>query len=448
MRRFLPVLLLLLALCLSPSRAMALPIQEIETKRGIKAWLLRDESLPLVTLNFTFDGGSEFDPPDKQGLANLSLAMLTEGAGPLKGDAFLRALNDNNVRLSFLAGRDALSGSLKTTTETRGAAFRLLRLALTAPEMSQDAFARLKAETIARIRDDQQDPEWQAFRTLFATYFAGHPYAQRPLGSEKTLATITRDDAVNFVRTRLYRDGLRVVAVGDITPQKLAALLDGAFGDLPKTAARPLAPVAFEPGKTLAGQILSIPREGAQATYIAAAPGLTLADPDWLAAQLVNYSFGGGGFQSRLMTELRDKRGWVYGASSSFLPFDAAPLFTAATSLKSERAGEVTAVINDLWKEMAKGPTAAELTAAKAYFTGAFVSEFQSTDKIAALLMPVLRAGLSPQWLSERAPRLAAVTEEDARRVAERLFTPGPLLAVMVGGEKTLTHAQRLSAVP
>ncbi len=187
----------------APARAASVPIQEVTSPGGIKAWLVRDDKLPLIALHFAFRGGVEQDAPDKQGLAVLAAALLTEGAGPYDAAAFQQKLADQSIQLGLSAGRDALEGDVKTLRATRGAAFDLLRLALTQPRFDAEAIERLRGQQLTRIKLQQGDPEWQARRALFAQVFGDHSYGQRQLGSPAPLGGLTRDDVRGFAARHL-----------------------------------------------------------------------------------------------------------------------------------------------------------------------------------------------------------------------------------------------------
>ncbi|MDP9127714.1 MAG: insulinase family protein, partial [Pseudomonadota bacterium] len=174
-----------------PARAVS--IQEVTTEKGIKVWLVEDHKLPLIALHFAFRGGVEQDPAEKQGLANLTMELLTEGAGPYDADAFQQALANASIALGFEASRDALLGSLKTLKQDREKAFALLRLALTRPRLEKAAVERLRGQQLAQLRVQFGNPDWQARYGLFQHLFGAHPYGERRLGTVETLAHITRE---------------------------------------------------------------------------------------------------------------------------------------------------------------------------------------------------------------------------------------------------------------
>jgi len=164
------------------------------------------------------------------------------------------------------------------------------------------------------------------------------------------------------------------------------------------------------------------------------APGMKRDDPDWFAAQLVNYVLGGGGFNSRLMTEMREKRGLTYGVSTAYHALDRGALVFASFSTDNARAGEALELLRAQWRRMGEeGPGEQELEDAKAYMTGAFALSLDSSAAVAGLLVTLQHEGLGMDYLSRRDALIRGVTIEDARRVARRMHGAPGFLTVVVG---------------
>jgi zinc protease len=144
-------------------------LKKLLEKSGVTAWLIEDHKLPLLSMHFAFRGGVEQDQSDKQGLANLTMNLLTEGAGPYDAVAFQQQLADNSIAMSFAAGRDALMGSMKTLSVDKNKAFELLRLALTRPRFEKKAVERARSQQLSALRVQLGNPEWQVRYGLFST---------------------------------------------------------------------------------------------------------------------------------------------------------------------------------------------------------------------------------------------------------------------------------------
>ena len=275
------------------------------------------------------------------------------------------------------------------------------------------------------------DPGWIASRTFMELVFAGHPYASPVDGTLETLPRIAVEDLRAFVKTRLARDNLIVGVAGDITAAELGPLLDKAFAGLPKTAGAVDVPAA-----TLrnGGETVVIERPVPQSVALFGEKGIPRKDPDWYAGQVVNYVLGGGGFNSRLMEEIREKRGLAYGVSTGISPYDKASVLMGQVATQNARVAESLDLVRQEWKRMAEeGPTQEELDDAKTYLIGSFPIGLDSTGSIAATLVAMQRYDLGIDHLDRRSALIEAVTLEDARRVAKRLLDPAALTFVVVG---------------
>ncbi|WP_348771384.1 pitrilysin family protein [Azospirillum sp. SYSU D00513] len=420
----------------------ALPAQAIEIKRvvspgGIEAWLIEDQKVPVVAIQWAFEGAGATDPAGKEGLANLVSRSLDEGAGPYDSQAFQTKLQDSAIGLGFDAGRDAFTGSLRTLKDNREEAVELARLAMAEPRFDQEAVDRMRASVTASLRQDLGNPNFVAQRVFYSTAYPDHAYGRELRGTLESLPAITPDDMRTFVKTQLGRDRLVVAAAGAITPEQLGRDLDRMFGGLPaKSEGAPLADVAPKGlGETLVAQ-----RPTAQTIMLMGQEGLKRSDPDWYAATVMNYVLGGGGFGSRLMEEVREKRGLSYGVYSYLIPMEHTALVLASGSTMNAKAGEALDIMRQEWRRMAEGGvTEEELADAKTYLTGSFPLQFGSTQAIAGILLQVKRDELGIDYLDKRDGYINAVTREDVQRVAKRLLDPAKLLTVLVGKPEGVT---------
>ena len=220
-----------------PAAEAAAKVERVVSPGGIEAYLLREASIPFLSLSLHFRGGAALDPVGEEGLAYMVSGLLDEGAGDLDSQAFRTELEDRAIRLSFDAGRDEFTGRLKTLTRHRARAFELLRLALTEPRFDAEPVERIRNQVQADLRRRAEDPEYLAGLTWFATAFAEHPYGRPVEGSVESVAAIATADLGRFVADRLARDNLVVGVAGDVTAAELGPLLDRAFGDLPAHSA-------------------------------------------------------------------------------------------------------------------------------------------------------------------------------------------------------------------
>ncbi|HEY0299856.1 MAG TPA: pitrilysin family protein [Rhizomicrobium sp.] len=434
-RLFTAALLPALALFAAVSPASAVTIEKIVSPAGIEAWLVREQAVPLVTLSYSFRGGAAQDPADKPGTANLTGDLLDEGAGDLDGETFHKRLENHAIELSFQVGRDEFHGSLRSLTEHREEAFDLLRLALTAPRFEADAVERVRRQEIAGLQRDTTNPNNIASRRWWQTAFPGHPYGRETKGTLESLPTVTADDLRDYVRRVFARDGLTVSIVGDVDARTAGELIDRAFAKLP--ARNELKPVADAKPAGL-GRRIVVTLDVPQAVVTFGGLGLARNDPDFMAGYIVNHILGGGSFSSRLYKEVREKRGLAYGVSDSLVWFRHAAVVLGGTATRADRTGDALAIIEAETKRMAEeGPTADELAAAKSYLKGAYALSLDTSGKIAAQLTQIQLDNLGIDYMQRRSAMIDAVSIDDARRVARRLFGGGMLVTV-VGRPKGL----------
>ncbi|MCW5692129.1 MAG: insulinase family protein [Pseudolabrys sp.] len=408
--------------------AAAMTIEPVVSPKGISFWLVREKAVPLVALNYAFKGGAAQDPAGKGGTANLVADTLDEGAGDLDSKAFHDRLERRAIELSFSANRDEFRGSLRALNEHRDEAFDLLRKALAEPRFEPSAVERVRGQELAGLRREITNPNNIAGRTWWQTAFPGHPYGLETKGSLETVPAITPADLRDFTKRVFARNGLTVSIVGDIDDKTAGALIDKAFGDLP--AANDLKPVADVKPQGLGRRIvaeLNVP----QAVITFGGPGIARNDPDFMAAYIVNHILGGGSFSSRLYKEVREKRGLAYGVSESLAWFDHTALLMGGTATRADRTADALAIIEAETKKMAEaGPTADELAAAKDYLKGAYALSLDTSSKIAAQLTQIQLDKLGIDYIQRRGAMIDAVTLDDAKRVAKRLYGAGMLVTV------------------
>jgi zinc protease len=413
--------------------ASAMNIEKITSPSGIEAWLVQERTVPLVTLNYAFQGGASQDDAGKSGTANLAADLLDEGAGDLDGKTFHERLENHAIELGFQVGRDEFHGSLRALNEHRDEAFDLLRLALTAPRFETDAIERVRGQELSNLRRDTANPNTISSNQWWATAFPGHPYGREPNGTLESLPRITAADMRDYVRRSFARDQLTVSIVGDVDAKTAGELIDRAFAKLPaKGDLKPVANIA----PVGLGRRIVINLKVPQAVVTFGGPGLARNDTDFMAGYIVNHILGGGSFTSRLYREVREKRGLAYGVSDSLVWFNKAAVVIGGTATRSDKTSEAVAIIEAETKRMAaEGPTAEELSAAKSFLKGSYALSLDTSAKIAAQITQIQLDKLGIDYIQRRGAMIDAVTLSDAKRVAKRLYGGGML--VTVAGQPT-----------
>jgi len=418
-----------MSLALADAPARAATIQDITSPSGLKAWLVEDYTVPVVTMNFAFRGGTAQDVEGKGGLANLMSGLLDEGAGELDSRAFQAKLEDLNVNLSFDAGRDAFYGNLRTLQQNADQAFELVRLAVTEPRFDPEPVERIRGQVLASLRQAETNPNEMVGRLWSEALFGAHPYGRPSEGTVESVSAITAEDLREFHRRTISRGNLHIVIVGAIDREAAGAALDKMFGALP--AEPELAPIPeITPAvEVTRHQELSVPQTAIRLGGV----GLKRDDPDFIAAYVADQMLGGGSFSSRLYKAIREDRGLAYSVGTGLVPYDHSGAIVAATSVDAVNARTAVQIMLDEIKRFAEeGPTEAELAAAKDYLIGNFALRFDSSQKIARNLLQFQVDNLGIDYLDRRNDLVRAVTIEDIRRVAKRLYG-GPLSVITVG---------------
>lgn len=413
----------------APVRA-EIAIQEVTSPGGIRAWLVEDHNIPFTALEVQFKGGSSLEAPDKRGVVNLMTATLEEGAGEMDSKAFAEAREALAAGITFDSGADSVGVSAKFLTENRDQVVDLMREALVNPRFDQDAVDRVREQVLSNLRANEKDPGTLASERFNALAFGDHPYATTGDGTIETVSRLTRDDVVAAHKAALARDRVFVAASGDITAEELGKLLDRLLGDLPATGApQPgTAPWLLPPGVT----VVDFPSP--QSTVFFGEVGIPRDDPDFFPAFILNEVIGGGRFTARLMTEVREKRGLTYGIGTYLVNMEHADMLLGQFSASNDKVAEAIKVVQAEWGRLvSEGVTPEELEATKTYLTGSYPLRFDGNGPIASVLVGMQMDAMPIDYVTTRNAKIEAVTMEDIKRVAARLFKPEALHFVVVG---------------
>ncbi len=428
------------AAILTTGPARAVSIERVVSAGGVTAWLVRDHTNPIISMRFAFRGGAGLDPEGRGGLANMAASLLDEGAGDLDSTAFQEKLEDLVITLRFRAGSDSITGRLVTLVENRDTAFRLLSLALTKPRFDSEPVERIRAQILAGIRQDTEEPGAIAGKTMFKTLFPSHPYGRPTDGIIDSVGAITRADLKAFTTERLAKDNLIIGIVGDIKAETLAALLDSTFGGLPEKAGPWALPEVKPQG---AGRTIVIKKSVPQSSIVFAEAGLKRDHPDFYAAYVMNYVFGGGGFTSRLYTTIREQRGLAYSVYSGLHPLDHAGLIFGGAGTANANVAETISLLRREWTRMAdEGMTEKELADAKTYLTGSYPLRFTSSGSIAAMLVGIQMDDLGIDYMDRRNGLIEAVSLADVNRTAKTLLRTDELTVVVVGNPEGVKSSE------
>lgn len=414
-------------------------IQRVVSPLGIEAWLVEEHSIPIIAVNLGFEGGAWLDEPGKEGTSQLLAILLNEGAGDLTSEAFQQIMDEQSIGLYFSASRENLTGSLSTLSANKDRAFDLLRLAVTQPRFDEDPLERMRTELFVQQRQRSVSPNSIAAERLFSELFPGSRYSRPSIGTPESLAGITRGDLDTYRKSYLTQARLKVAVVGDITAEELARRLDEVFGDLPSAGEpRNLEPVPL----TVSGQTLVEPFNNPQSSVVFGGPGLMGDDPDFIPMFVVNHILGSGSFTSRLINEVREKRGLTYSIYTEFRPLDRAGMFLGAVASDNAKVAEAIDITKkEIDRLKAEGISEDELNDAKTYLTGAFALRFDSNSKIAGQLLAYQLGDYPLDYINIRNDLVNAVSMDDINRVLARFPGSDEITFVVVGQPQGLPES-------
>ncbi len=445
-RRFVCKLAVALAATLpaiTPSQA-ATKIQHLISPGGIEAWFVQDATVPLIAMEYAFAGGATQDPADKPGVGNLVADTLDEGSADLDSKSFHERLERRAIELSFAVTRDYFRGSLRMLKDNKDEAFGLLHNALTSPHFDNVDVERIRSQIMSGLKRDTTNPNALAGRKFLELAFGDHPYGRQTSGTLESVPTITVADLKDYTHRVLAKDTLKIAVVGDVDPATLGKLLDQTFGDLPAKAS--LVPVpditAAKPPRRA-----FVPLDVPQTVITFGSPGIMRHDPNFMAGYVVNHILGGGGLSSRLYHDVREKRGLAYSIYGSLVWMEHSSLFIGNTGTRADRAGDtIDAIEKDVRRMAEDGPTQQELDEAKSYLKGSQMLALDTSSKLASGLLQYQLDRLPIDYLEKRNAIVDAVTLDQAKEAAKRLWGQG-LLTVIVG-RAPQAAAQPVAAQP
>ena len=423
-------LLLAFALLFVAGAALAgVKIEHWVAPSGARVYFVETHALPILDVQADFSAGSAFVPPGKSGVAGLARGLLDTGAGDMDEEKIAGRLVDLGVRLSGYADYDRAGLTLRTLSShtERDAAIDLMRTLLAQPAFPEGPLAREKTRTIAAIQEADTKPDHLAAKRFAAAIYPGHPYGATP--TAESVAAITRDDIKAFHRAYFSARRAVVAIIGDVSRAEAEAIAQRLTEALPAGVADTPLPEVRSPKQ----ETIKVAHPASQSHIHIGLPAMKRGDPDFYALQVGNYSLGGGGFVSRLMKEVREKRGYAYSVSSYFAPRKLEGPFDMGLQTKRDQAGAALKVAHDVLAEfLAQGPTEQELAAAKKHLIDGFSLRIDSNAKLLGYLAVIGFYQLPLTYLDDFPAKIQAVTAKEVREAFKRHVKPENLVTVIV----------------
>ena len=407
-------------------------IEHWASPSGARVYFVENNALPMLDVQVAFAAGSSCDPHDKAGLASLTMALLDMGVDGMDENRIASRLADLGALVSGGVDTDRAVVSLRTlsSADKRDAALDIFRAVLATPKFPSDVFERERARTLAALKEALTRPDTIASRAFWASMYPDHPYGRYT--TPESIAGIRAEDLDSFYRGHYGAAGAVVTVVGDLSRSDAEAVAQRLTAGLPSGGGK----APLDAPRVPQGSEQRLPHPAAQAHILIGMPTLKRGDPDFFALQVGNYTLGGGGFVSRLMSEVREKRGFAYRVYSYFMPMVQPGPFQIGLQTKKEQAGEALKVTRDvLSRFLSEGPSDAELSAAKQNLAGSFPLALDSNSKLLDNVSVIGFYGLPLDYLDTYVANIEKVTAEDVRAAFARHVKPGMLTTVVVGGE-------------
>jgi len=418
-----------------------IPIEHWTQANGAQVFLVQSPGLPMVDVQIDFDAGARRDPAGRAGLASATALMIGKG---LKARGALPALDENAVGeawadggalFSASASSDRMSFTLRslTRTEVLDASMRLAARHLADPAFAADIWTRERQRWSASLRESLTKPATVADRAWTPAVFGTHPYGQQT--TPESLQAVSVADMQAFHAQHIVPCRAKVSVVGALNRAQVQAWVTALLAALPTGASCAALPVVPEVQPLTQAKEIFIPFESAQAHVSMGQPGYKRDDPDFFALTVGNYVLGGGGFVSRLTEQVREKRGLSYSVYSYFSPGLHAGPFAIGLQTRPDQARQAVEVARAVLKEFVeKGPTQAELQAAKDNLTGGFALRLDSNRKLLDNLANIAWHQLPLDYLDTWTQKVQALTVQDVSQAFARKVQPERQVTVVVGG--------------
>jgi predicted Zn-dependent peptidase len=419
-----------------PSVALP-PIMTRELPNGLKLMIVEHHELPIADFVLVVESGGTIDPQAKTGLSNLTAAMLTEGTTSRSSLDISDQAAFLGVGLSASSDWDASTIRLHTPTAQLDSALALFADVALNPAFPQNEFERIKKDrmtTLLQLKDRPTAIANQAYAAIL--YGSGHPYGRQLIGSEASVQALAPADLQGFYRTNFVPNNATLIIVGDVNPAQIEAKIVSLFGGWQRGT---IAPVNMsEPPRASGTTVYLVDKPGAtQSSFRIGAIGVPRSTKDYFALSVLNTILGGS-FTSRLMQNLRETHGYTYGARSNFDMRKAAGPFTASAEIVAAKTDSALIEFMKELRSIRESVPGEELSKAKRYMQLGLPGEFETTQQIAAALVPIALYDLPLDYYNNYVKNVEAVTQADLQRVASQYINPASLAIVIVGDRKNI----------
>jgi zinc protease len=404
--------------------------KKLKTNSGIEFWFVEDKSIPIVSLSFSFKGGASLDSNEKVGISNIMTSLLDEGTRKLSASEFKDLMKINGMKMYITTEKDRINGVFQIISSQIGEGFYLLDEALNYPRFDEREIEKIKKQIGASIRIDKSNISKLASERFNHFFFNKHSFSRKVEGSLDSISKISKNDLISSHKNAFKRNNLNIGVAGDVSEREIKKYVERVFGKLSNLdKSRKLEDFPSMP----TGQKLHKIKTP-QTSVLFGHPGLARNDKNFFAMRIANYILGGGGFQSRLYKNIREKRGLVYSVYSYLLSYEEDGVIVGGFQTRNKSVYETIKRVKEEWKEIEiKGITKSELDDAKAYYNGSFTRNFTSTLSIAKLLQIVQYYNLGENYFKKRNELINSLSLEKVNNFISEFFKSEGLFFMIVG---------------
>jgi zinc protease len=399
---------------------------------GLKVIVIEHHELPVVAFRLVLKSGSAYDPAGKAGLANLTAGLLQKGTKTKNATQIAEEIDFVGGTLGAGADWDATFATCRVLNKYFDTGLDLLADIILNPTFKEDEIERLRKQTLAGIMQQKDDPESVAEEKFRELVFGEHPYGQPREGTEESVSGITGEDIVNFHKTYYVPNNAILAVVGDVKTADVLKKVKSKFGSWEK---REFAlPNFVQPPEIKGHQILLVDKPDLTQSYIKIGHfGIDRKSPDYFPVRVMNYILGGGGFASRLMEEVRAKRGLTYDIGCNFDAYRLKGAFEVSTYTRVDSTlGAIQATLDQIKRIRTEKVSPKELSETQSFYTGYFPLQFETPEQIATMILIVEIYDLGEDYIKNFRKNISAVTADDVLRVAQKYLDPDNIKLVVV----------------
>ena len=434
---------IILVFGLLQSAQAILPIEKLDSVKGAKAYLVQTQALPMLDIEISVDAGDRFDPTGKSGLASMTAELMNYGARSSKGALSEAQIADEiadlgaNFGISVGGERAVIRIRSLSRKDLRDRAVQLASAMLSAPTYDAKILEREKQRAITGLLEAETKPESVLERRFRKSVYGNYPLSESP--SVKSVGSVSISDLARFHQQFYRGDRIIVSIVGDVSPAEANEIVEVLLKNVPQSGAAIPALPQFErsPIEPLASRQIYIPFDSQQAHIAMGMTAITRSNPDYFPLIVGNYILGGGGFVSRLMSEVREKRGLAYGVFSYFAPGKDTGIFQAGLQTKGDQATLALEVMNStIANFIANGATPSELQAAKANLVNGFPLRIDNNRKLLDNVSSIAWNDLPLDTLETWTTKVDAVTLEQVSAAFQKYLAMDRMKIVVLGASK------------